>query len=66
MNSLNLVFFKGKTYSLIVSLQLVQTTQSMGRAVDRKWDFWTVLLRMGAETGPGFVTSVISCRFMTL
>lgn len=51
--------FEGNTYSLIVSLQLAEVTQSMGRAADRKWDFWTVLVKMGAERGPGFVTSII-------
>lgn len=57
--------FDDKTYSLIVSLQLVQTRQSIGRVVDRKWDFWFVLLTTGAERGPGCVTSIIRRRFMT-
>lgn len=58
--------FKGETYSLIVSLQVVRTTQSMGRVVDRKCDFWTVLLRIGADRGPVFVASIIRRRLMTL
>lgn len=62
----NLLASLAATYSLIVSLQLVRTTQSMGRIADRKWDFWTVLLRIGAWRGPGFVTSIIRRRFMTL
>lgn len=60
------VSLRDTTYSLIVSLLFVQTTQSMGRTVDRKWDFWTVLLRMGAGSGPGVVTSIIRRRFTTL
>lgn len=54
------------TYSVIVSLQVVRTTQSMGRVVDRKWDFWAFLLRIGAERGPAFVASIIRRRLMTV
>ncbi len=65
-SNIKLDIFYDETYSLIVSLLVVQTTQSTGRVVDRKCDFWIVLLRVGAETGPVFVTSIIRRRLMTL
>lgn len=62
----NIAYYQGETYSLIVSLTVVRTTQSTGKVVDRKWDFWTVLLRIGAERGPVFVASIIRRRLITL
>ena len=59
------ISFKGEIYFFVESLQLVRTTQSMGRVVDRKYVFWAVLLRIGAEAGPCVVMSIIRRRFMT-
>lgn len=51
---------------MIVSLLAVRITQSMGRVVERKWDFLKVLVRIGGGSGPVVVASIIRRRFMML
>lgn len=57
---------QGGTYCLTESLQVGETTQSMGSVADRKWAFWVFLQRTGVGRGPGLVTSIIRRMSMTV